>query len=65
MMPTSRSRDILAVVATDKKYIGGGKAQTFLADDETQALSFARELARTLVGEVVTLSNGIYLILEI
>ena len=31
-MTINRSRDLLAVIATDKKYLGGGKAQVFLAE---------------------------------
>jgi len=63
-MPSKRSREIIAVVTTDKKWIGGGKAQTFIAENDEQCLTFTRELARSLQGEVVAMSNGIYLILE-
>lgn len=64
-MTDIRSRDLLAVVATDKKHLGGGKAQVFLAETPEQALALTREVARALRGEVVSLSNGLYLILQV
>lgn len=64
-MTINRSRDLLAVIATDKKYLGGGKAQVFLAESPVQALTLTQELARALQGEVVSLSNGLYLIVQL
>ena len=64
-MKQKRSRDLLAVVATDKKHLGGGKAQVFLADSPEQALALTHEVARALQGDVITLSNGLYLIIEV
>ena len=64
-MKEKRSRDLLALVTTDKKWIGGGKAQVFLAESDQQALALCQEVARALQGEVIALSNGIYLILEV
>ncbi|MGB8954496.1 MAG: hypothetical protein WCC10_03930, partial [Tumebacillaceae bacterium] len=64
-MTTNRSRDLLAVVATDKKHLGGGKAQVFLAETPEQALTLTQEVARALQGEVVSLSNGLFLIIQV
>jgi hypothetical protein len=63
-MEGKRSRNILAVVTSDKKWLGGGKAQAFLAESEEQALSLTQEVAAALRGEVVALSTGVFLILE-
>ncbi|ARU63124.1 hypothetical protein CBW65_20675 [Tumebacillus avium] len=59
-----RSRDILAVIAPDKKHLAGGKAQAFLADSKEACQSLSEELAQALHGEVISLSNGVYLILD-
>jgi hypothetical protein len=59
------TRDILAVITTDKKWIGGGKAQLFLADTDEQCLALTQEIARALRGEVVSLSNGVFLITDL
>ncbi|TCP59496.1 hypothetical protein EV586_101715 [Tumebacillus sp. BK434] len=60
-----RSRDILAVIAQDKKHLAGGKAQAFLADSEEACQSMAEEIAQALHGEIISLSNGVFLILDI
>ncbi|MBL0387658.1 hypothetical protein JJB07_13540 [Tumebacillus sp. ITR2] len=65
MSSPTRSRDIIAVVATDKKHLAGGKAQAFLADSDENCHKLTMELARALQGEVVSLSNGVYLILSV
>jgi hypothetical protein len=64
-MSSKRSRDIIAVVATDKKHLAGGKAQAFLAETPEQCHQLTLELARALQGEVASLSNGVYLILDL
>lgn len=63
-MTASRSRDILALITTDKKHIIAGKAQAFLAESDEACHQLTLELARALQGEVVSLSNGVYLVLN-
>ena len=64
-MVQKRSREIIAVVTTDKKWLVGGKAQAFLAESDEQCLTLTQELARALHGDVISLSNGVFLILEV
>lgn len=62
-MTLRQTRDILAVVTTDKKWLAGGKAQAFLAESDEQCLALTREIASALHGEVFSLSNGVFLVL--
>ncbi|ASS75085.1 hypothetical protein CIG75_08920 [Tumebacillus algifaecis] len=59
-----RSRDILAVIALDKDQLAGGKAQAFLADSKEACQSLSAELAQALRGEVISLSNGVFLVVD-
>ncbi|MFD2168815.1 capping complex subunit for YIEGIA [Tumebacillus lipolyticus] len=60
----NRSRNIIAVIATDKKHLAGGKAQTFLADSTEQCQKLAQEIALAVQGEVASLSIGVYMVLD-
>ncbi len=63
-MQVKRSREILAVITTDKKWLAGGKAQAYLAESQEQCLTLTQEEARAIRGEVISLSNGVYLVVE-
>ncbi|MGZ4122626.1 MAG: capping complex subunit for YIEGIA [Tumebacillaceae bacterium] len=61
------TREIVALVTTEsnKNKLGGGKGQVFLADSDEQCVKLAHELSGAIHGEVVALSNGIYVIFEV
>jgi hypothetical protein len=61
------TREIVALVTTssNKHTLGGGKGQVFLADSDEQCAKLAHEISGAMNGEVVALSNGVYLLFEV